>query len=81
LDPPAPVTAEKRQRNRPLGEEGEVADDTGSRFRDTSSDLLDLNGVRHPTRNKSEIALREKGLHFMMRAMEKERREYLAESG
>jgi hypothetical protein len=37
---------------------------------------LDLNGVKHPTRNKSDIALREKELHFMMRVMDKERREY-----
>jgi hypothetical protein len=50
--------AEKRQRIRPLGEEGELADDTGSRFRGTSSYLLDLNGVKHPTRNNSDIALR-----------------------
>jgi hypothetical protein len=76
LNPPVPVTAEKRQCIRLLGEEGELADDTGSRFRGTSSYLLDLNGVRHPTRNKSDIAVREKELHFMMRAMEKERREY-----
>jgi hypothetical protein len=32
--------------------------------------------VKHPTRNKSDIALREKELHFMMRVMDKERREY-----
>jgi hypothetical protein len=66
------VTAEKCQFIRLLGEEGELADDTGSRFRGTSSYLLDLNGVRHPTCSKSDIALMEKKLYFMMRAMEKE---------
>jgi hypothetical protein len=32
--------------------------------------------VRHPTRNKSDIAVRERELHFMLRAMDTERREY-----
>ena len=38
--------------------------------------ILDLDGVQYPTRNKSDIAVQEKELSFLLRAMDLERREY-----
>jgi hypothetical protein len=70
------ASPEKRQCVRPLGEDGELADDTGSRTKGTSVYLLDLDCVRHPTRNKSEIAQRERELHFLFRAMDSGKKEY-----
>ena len=76
----APVVAEtspeKRQCVRPLGEVGEAADDTGVKTKDTSMYILDLDGIQYPTRNKTDIAIREKELSFLLRAMDLERREY-----
>lgn len=77
VDLSAPVAAEKRQCVRQLGEEGELASDaSGSKFKGTFTYLLDLNGQKHYTRNKSDIAVREKELNFIMRAMDLDRREY-----
>ena len=39
--------------------------------------ILDLDGCKHSTRNKSDIALREKVLGFSFRAIDKERWEYV----
>ena len=73
----APVVAEtspeKRQCVRHLGEVGEAADDTGVITKGTSMYRLDLDGVQHPARNKTDIAIREKELSFLSRAMDLER--------
>jgi hypothetical protein len=69
LDLTAQVAAEKRQCLRQLGEEGTLADDSGSsKFKGTFTYLIDLNGVKHFTRNKGDIPLREIELKF--RAMD-----------
>ena len=47
-------------------EVGELTDDTGGRLKGTSSYILDLNGVKHLTRNKTDIAQREKDLHMLV---------------
>ena len=39
--------------------------------------ILDLDGGKHPTRNKSDIALREKDLGFVFRAVDRDRWEYI----
>jgi hypothetical protein len=65
---------DKRQCVRPLVGEGELADSTGSTSKGTF--VLDLDGIRHPTRSKVDLAVREKELHFTLRAMDKDRREY-----
>ena len=67
---------EKRQCVRPLGEDGELGDDTGSRVKGSSTFVLDLDGVKHPTRNKTDLSLRERELSFLLRAMDSKRREY-----
>jgi hypothetical protein len=64
---------DKRQCVRPLVEVGELADHTGSSFKGTF--VIDLDGGKHPTRTKVDL-VRECELHFMLRAMEKDRREY-----
>ncbi len=38
--------------------------------------IIDLEGVRHPTRNKSDLAIREKDLRFLFRALDTERWEF-----
>lgn len=72
------VAAEKRQCVRQLGEEGEPTDASGGSksTKGTFTYLLDLNGVKHFTRNKGDFAQREKEFYFIMRAMEIARREY-----
>lgn len=67
---------EKRQCVRTLGDDGEGADDALTRTKGTSIYLLDLDGAKHFTRNKSEIAVREKELYFLFRAMDSEKQEY-----
>jgi hypothetical protein len=65
---------DKRQCVRPLVEVGELADHTGSSFKGTF--VIDLDGGKHPTRTKVDLLVRECELHFMLRAMEKDQREY-----
>jgi hypothetical protein len=78
VDLTAQVAAEKRQCVRQLGEEGELTDVPGSSkiTKGTFTYLLDLNGMKHYTRNKGDLAQREKEFYFLMRAMELDRREY-----
>ena len=66
------TTANKRLCTRQPELGGELADsDKGTlRF------ILDLDGGRHYTRNKTELAVREKELCFIFRAMDKDRWEY-----
>ena len=75
-DGPPETLPEKRQCVRPLGEDGELVDDTASRVKGTSTFVLDLDGVKHPTRNKTDLSLRERELSFLLRAMDSKRREY-----
>jgi hypothetical protein len=42
----------------------------------TFSYVLDLNGAKHYTRNKGDLAQREKEFYFLMQAMDLDRREY-----
>jgi hypothetical protein len=67
---------EKRQCVRPLGEDGELVDDTGNRIKGTFTFVIDLDGVRHVTRNKADVSLRERELAFVWRAMDPKKREY-----
>ena len=67
---------DKRQCVRPLVEVGELAEDAGSKLKGTSVYLLDLNGNKLYTRNKSDIPQREKDLSFIFRAMDKSKMEY-----
>jgi hypothetical protein len=66
----------KRQCVQPLGEDGELVDSTGSKIKGTFSFIMDLDGVRHVTRNKTDISLRERELAFILRAMDSRKREY-----
>ena len=70
------TNVDKRQCIRPLVEVGEPTDDTGGRLKGTSSYILDLNGVKHLTRNKTDIAQREKDLRMVFRAMDAEKMDY-----
>ena len=76
VDTAMETNVDKRQCIRPLVEVGELTDDTGGRLKGTSSYILDLNGVKHLTRNKSDIAQREKDLHMVFRAMDAEKMDY-----
>jgi hypothetical protein len=60
----------KRPCARPLDTGGEQADDIEDKPKGTSTYILDLDGVRRHTRNKSDIPQREKDLQFMFRAMD-----------
>ena len=73
---PPETLPEKHQCVRPLGEDGELVDDTRSRVKGTSTFVLDLDGVKHHTRNKADLSLRERELAFLLRAMDSKRREY-----
>ena len=66
----------KRQCLRQPVSGGELADDAGEKQKGTSTYLLDLDGVKHPTRNKTDIAQRERDLYFVFRAMDPEKLEY-----
>ena len=70
------LPTEKRQCVRPLVEMGELADETGTKPKGTSVYLLDLNGNKLFTRNKSDIPQREKDLSFLLRAMDKSKMDY-----
>ena len=69
---PRPV---KKLCTRPLVGFGEPADSTQDLTveKGTQKYILDLDGCRHTTRNKSEIALREKELGFVFRAVDRAR--------
>jgi hypothetical protein len=60
----------KRPCVRLLGIGGEQAEELEDKPKGTSTYILDLEGVKRPTRNKSDIPQREKDLHFMFRAMD-----------
>ena len=60
----------KRTCIRQLETGGELVEDTGEKLKGTSTYLLDLDGVKHLTRNKTEISHREKELYFLFRAMD-----------
>jgi hypothetical protein len=64
------IVPAKRPCTRPLDTGGEQADDIEDKPKGTSTYILDLDGVKRPTRNKSDIPQREKDLHFMFRAMD-----------
>ena len=66
----------KRQCLRQPVSGGELLEDTGEKLKGTSTYLLDLDGVKHPTRNKTDIAQRERDLYFVFRAMDPEKLEY-----
>lgn len=53
------------------GERGEGVAETGTSTRY----IMDLEGVRYPTRNKNEVSSREKNLYFLFRALEPDRRD------
>jgi hypothetical protein len=55
---------------------GEQADDCEDKPKGASSTILDLDGVKRPTRNKSDIPQIEKDLHFTFRAMNAEKWDY-----
>ena len=58
---------------RPLVDGGELVEATADKEKGASTFLVDLDGVKHPTRNKTDIHQRERDLYFTFRAMEKER--------
>ena len=70
----------KRLCVRSLEDRGELADESrdSSVEKGMSKYILDLDGGKHATRNKSDIAQREKDLGFAFRAVDRERWEYLA---
>ena len=60
---PVDITVEaepKRQCVRQPVSGGELVDDTGEKIKGTTTYLLDLDGVKHPARNKTDIAQRER---------------------
>ena len=66
----------KRACLRQLDIGGEQADDIEDKPKGTSTYLLDLEGVKRVTRNKTDIPQREKDTHFVFRAMDPEKWEY-----
>lgn len=66
----------KRPCLRPLVEGGEQEDDTGEKLRGMSTYLLDLDGVKHSTRNKTVNPQRERDLYLVFRTMDREKWEY-----
>lgn len=72
--------ASKRLCVRSLEDMGEPADESrdSSIEKGMSKYILDLDGGKHATRNKSDIAKREKELGFAFRAVDRERWEFLA---
>ena len=78
--PTGGVDSSKRPCLRPLAVGGELAEDAGDKPKGTSQYLLDLDGVRHVTRNKTDIHQREKDLYFVFRAMDVEKWDYCISS-
>ena len=50
---------------------GELADEAGVKPKGMSVYLLDLNGTKLYTRNKTDVAQREEDLGFILRVMDK----------
>ena len=69
-------TQDKRQCVRQPEDLGELAEETGTKPKGMSSYLLDLNGKKLFTRNKTDIAQREEDLGFIFWAMEKSKMDY-----
>lgn len=65
------VNQAKRVCNRSLEDGGELTESKGM-----FKYIIDLEGVKHPTRNKTDLALREKELRFCFRALDAERWEF-----
>ena len=63
------------KRPRHLVSGGELVEDAVDKPKGTY--LLDLDDVRHFTRNKSDLALRERELNFIFRSMDVRRRDYV----
>ena len=74
------IQQSKRLCVRSLEDRGEQADESrdSSVEKGMSKYILDLDGGKHATRNKSDIAQREKDLGFAFRAVDRERWECLA---
>ena len=70
------VEPSKRPCIRPLEVGGELAEDAIEKPKGASQYLLDLDNVRHVTRNKTDIHQREKDLYFTFRAMDIEKWDY-----
>lgn len=66
----------KRVCLRPLEFGGELAEEAEDKPKGTSNYLMDLEGVKRHTRNKTDIPQREKDTHFVFRAMDKEKWDY-----
>ena len=66
----------KRACIRQLETGGELVEDAGEKLKGTFTYLLDLDGVKHMTRNKTEIPQRERDLYFLFRAMDNRRWDY-----
>jgi hypothetical protein len=73
---PVHQAPEKRQCVRQPEVLGELADEAGTRPKGMSTYLLDLNGKRMFTRNKTDIAQREEELSFIFRAMDRSKMDY-----
>ena len=73
---PTQQTRDKRLCVRQPEELGELAEDAGSRPKGMSNYLLDLDGRKLYTRNKTDIAQREEDLGFLFRAMDKSKMDY-----
>jgi hypothetical protein len=69
---PSMLAVAKRPRRLLSG--GETGDDAEEKQKGTY--LLDLDGVKHFSRNKTDLALRERELHFVFRAMDTRRRDF-----
>ena len=70
------VDSAKRPCLRPRAVGGELAEDVSDKSKGTSQYLLDLDGVKHVNRNKTDIHHREKDLYFVFRAMDIEKWDY-----
>ena len=66
----------KRPCTRQLEIGGKLVEDTGEEIKGTSTYLLDLDGVKHLTRNKTDIPQRERELYFIFRAMDSGKWDY-----
>ena len=76
VDLPIRQTQDKRQCVRQPDGLGELAEDEGSKPKGMSNYLLDLDGNKLFTRNKTDIAQREMDLGFTFRAMDKQKMDY-----
>ena len=63
----------KKQCTRAIEEGGELAEEKGML---AMKYILDMDGVRHGTRNKADLAVREKDLGLCFRALDPERWEF-----